>query len=116
MNAPERDCRPELYGLAFPGLCDLVRGLGGGPRMAATVFRALYHELPAEVGALTGLRRPFLRALETHARLGRIEVLHAFSSGGVDAACKYVMRAEDGAEFETVVLPDRDRLTLCISS
>jgi 23S rRNA (adenine2503-C2)-methyltransferase len=116
MNAPDRNSRPELYGLDFPALGELVRGLGGGPRMAATLFRALYHELPSTVEAIRGVRPAFLQALAAHARLGRIEAVQELSSGGVDAACKLVMRAGDGAEFETVVLPDRDRLTLCISS
>jgi 23S rRNA (adenine2503-C2)-methyltransferase len=63
---------------------------------------------------VTDLPRPLVRALETTAPLPRLD--RATSQYSRDGTVKFLWRCPDGAQVESVLIPERRRRTLCISS
>ncbi|MBI3893563.1 MAG: 23S rRNA (adenine(2503)-C(2))-methyltransferase RlmN [Candidatus Wallbacteria bacterium] len=113
---PKQSELQDLYGLDFSSLLKLTASLGGGPKMAAQLMRSLYADRPRQVEEIRGVRLEFLRRLAAVATIGQLTVARELPSAEAEPTTKYILAGADGAEFETVVIPARDRCTLCVSS
>lgn len=87
----------------------------GWPRYRAQqILRWLYQRRVHDVGQMTDLSKAERATLHTMAVVGRSQDCRALSSE--DGTRKFLIRLEDGLTVESVLIPDRGRLTLCLST
>lgn len=85
------------------------------PRFAATqIADWLYKKQVTDINAMTNLSKEARHRLARHYTVGRQAPLASFRS--VDGTCKYLFTGAGGHDVEAVMIPDRDRATLCVSS
>ncbi len=106
--------RVDLLSLLPPELETLSRRLGEdryrGRQLAAWLFKKGVYDLEA----MSDLPREFRSRLGEEAFIGLPEVERITPSQ--DGSRKFVLRLADGARIQSVLMPDRDRLTLCLST
>jgi 23S rRNA (adenine2503-C2)-methyltransferase len=91
-----------------------VTALGGAPEHALRWYRNLHRAGLSDPGAAHELGTRLTTRLAAAARPARLE-LEANSLAG-DGTRKLRFRLADGARIESVLIPDKARLTLCLSS
>ncbi|MBL8209593.1 MAG: 23S rRNA (adenine(2503)-C(2))-methyltransferase RlmN [Bryobacterales bacterium] len=107
---------PTLVGLDTAAIHALLEQLTGAPVppfRARQVYEALYHQRVANVTAITALPAPWREKL-TAVPFGLPTPLQDFRS--VDGTRRYLLGLHDGRSVETVLMPEGDRHTFCISS
>ncbi|MCC6766055.1 MAG: 23S rRNA (adenine(2503)-C(2))-methyltransferase RlmN [Deltaproteobacteria bacterium] len=87
----------------------------GVPRYrAAQIATWLYRHGARDFAAMTNLPATLRDALAAAFRVGLPELLHV--SRSFDGTRKLLLRLADGATVESVLIPDQERLTLCVST
>jgi 23S rRNA (adenine2503-C2)-methyltransferase len=87
----------------------------GQPRFRARqLYEALYRERHAEVGEITTLPLALRRELAANHPVGLPGIERRFES--VDGTRRYLLKLDDARTVETVLMPEEDRSTVCISS
>jgi len=81
---------------------------------ADQVYRAIYQQKVANLAQISNLPARVRTELATCAELGLPELDRRFES--VDGTRRYLLRLSDGRTVETVLMPEGDRDTACISS
>src|SRR5580704_7257375 len=81
---------------------------------AAQVYRAIYRQKVENLIQISTLPARVRDELSLHAELGLPELDRRFES--VDGTRRYLLRLSDGRTVETVLMPEVDRDTVCISS
>jgi 23S rRNA (adenine2503-C2)-methyltransferase len=104
----------HLLGYDLPGLEDFFREIGERPFRARQVMHWLYKRGVIDLGAMTSLSRQLRTKLSGLAALELPRV--AGEQQSRDGTRKLLLRLADGASIETVLIPDEDRLTVCVSS
>jgi 23S rRNA (adenine2503-C2)-methyltransferase len=115
---PREDGRVDLLGLS----CDQIRAeltdKGLDPKQAKLrskqIFHWLYHRGETNFDHMTDLGKPLRPWMAEHFIVGRPEVVEAQVS--TDGTRKWLLRSDDGQDYEMVFIPDADRGTLCVSS
>lgn len=92
----------------------LVAASGEPPYRAGQILRRLWANPAASFDRMTELPAAFRARLAEVATLPRLAL--AARQRSVDGTEKLLFRLPDGEGIETVVIPDGDRLTVCISS
>ncbi len=108
MSLPElKACSPDTLRERFR-----ERGLPGyrADQVAAWIYRRGVED-PA---AMTDLPRELRESLAREWRLRSLERVRTQHSA--DGTRKIVLRADDGAQIEAVLIPEEDRTTLCVST
>ncbi len=97
-------------------LRDIEAALGDGQPgyRARQIYDALYRQRVSNLGEITNLPAVLRAELSAQHSLGMPEQTARFQS--VDGTCRYLLRLEDGRTVETVLMPEEDRNTICISS
>ena len=97
-------------------LADLREFLGPDqPRYRAQqLFDALYKKHVANFSEISNLPQPLLNQLVTISTLSRPASEKRFDS--TDGTRRYLLRLEDNRTVETVLMPEENRNTICISS
>ena len=108
------DPRPHLKDLDPPGLRALLAGVGEAPYRAEQILAWLYARGVEDPAEMTDLSRELRERLRDEHRTRALETLSLQRS--VDGTRKAALRAADGAILESVLIPDEDRTTLCIST
>jgi len=106
--------RTNLFGLtrdAFEAFCTAA---DGKPYRAHQMMKWAYHDRCLDFGAMTNLSRVFRGWLAEHASFELPEVLHKQVSS--DGTIKWALRIGGASAVEMVLIPDRGRNTLCVSS
>jgi 23S rRNA (adenine2503-C2)-methyltransferase len=115
---PRSDGRIDLIGLTRTQLAELFAAAGLDARAAKLrgkqVFHWLYHRGVTDFAAMTDIAKPMRPWLAERFVVGRPEVVEAQHSN--DGTRKWLLRTDDGHDFEMVFIPDADRGTLCVSS
>jgi 23S rRNA (adenine2503-C2)-methyltransferase len=106
--------KPELRDLTAAQVQDLVVSLGEKPYRARQLLQWLYKHGAASCEEMTSLGKAFRRRLAGAARLGRMEPVAVEASA--DGTQKLLFRLEDGQAVESVLIPEADHSTLCVSS
>ncbi len=90
-------------------------GDAGLPRFrAGQLLRWIYQKHASSLADITEFSRDLRGRLEKTAYISSLEAAdRRLSSDGTE---KFLFRLEDGRTIESVLIPDEDRLTLCISS
>lgn len=104
----------DLKNLTLEGLMQFLAGQGKERYRATQLFKWLYQQDAASFDEMTNLSKPLREELATTACISRLvpETVEI----GSDGTRKYLFRLDDGNAVESVLIPDEDRNTLCIST
>ena len=106
--------RVNLFGLDRAGLEAFFLGQGEKPFRARQVLKWVYHAGVIDFDEMTDLSRGQRDRLKAMAVLSLPEVVERHESR--DGTIKWAMRVSNGNCVETVLIPERGRNTLCVSS
>lgn len=104
----------NLLGLDANGMARLVGTLAWPEYRAGQILRWLYQRRATSVDQMTDLSQAHRSLLKSMTIIRRASACASFRS--VDDTRKLVLTLEDGLKVETVLIPDDDRLTLCVST
>lgn len=102
-----------FYGLTLEELTSTLKGLGKEGFRAQQLFRWVYGQGIEDFGKMTNLSKAFRDDLPQwlDMKLPKVSRVHQ----SVDGTTKLLFEVESG-QVEAVIIPARDRLTLCVSS
>ena len=103
----------NMLELTYAELEDAVRGMGHQPFRARQLWQWLWRKGVRDFSAMTNIAKGFREQLEQEWTVGWPEVAETQRSS--DGTVKLLLRLTDGALVETVLIPDRDRYTQCLS-
>src|SRR5512134_3279048 len=93
----------------------VVVGLGQKKYLAGYLFKFIHVQNGREIGALSTLSKAFRAQLvEQGYFIGRLKVVDVLPDP--DGSAKYLFELADGERIETVLLPEEERKTLCVST
>lgn len=92
----------------------MVKALGWPRYKTQQILRWLYQRRIADIQEMTDLSQAERRMLQTQAYIGKAGRCRILSSE--DGTRKFLSTLEDGVTVESVLIPDADRLTLCLST
>jgi len=105
---------PDLKEMDLTELEALAAGLGEKPFRARQIRKWLYNRGVCDLEAMTDLSKSLRGRLAEAAVISRPDLLEARVSE--DGTQKFLWRLADGGRIESVLIPERDHLTLCLSS
>ena len=82
---------------------------------SATLFQNAYRSLSCSPFQGFGLPAKLSR-LGQHSFECKVPIIHSCKVSTYDAAVKFLFRLEDGLLIESVLMPEKSRITLCVSS
>lgn len=91
-----------------------IAGQGKERFRAKQIFKWLYQQDAGDFADMTNISKDFRQELEKTAWISNLDVEAVEASA--DGTKKYLFRLADGNAVESVLIPDEDRTTLCISS
>jgi 23S rRNA (adenine2503-C2)-methyltransferase len=106
--------RIDLLGLSPSELASLAESLGAARYRGRQLAVWLYRKNVMALEAMSDLPREFRQQLAGRCVVGVPGVERVTPSR--DGSRKLVLRLEDGARIQSVLMPDDDRLTLCVST
>lgn len=104
----------NLKELSAEGMEAFVSGLGEPPYRARQILHWLYEKKAASIEAMTELSKPLRSLLSEVSYVKGLRLLK--SSSAPDGTEKFCFGLQDGLSIESVLIPDGDRLTLCVST
>jgi len=104
----------DLKNLTLPQLTDFVRRLELPDYRAGQIFAWLYRPGVTSFDEMTDIKKEIRALLAKRARISRLEP--EVIERSTDGTIKYGFRLTDGAMIESVLIPDGERHTLCLSS
>ena len=106
--------KPKLYGATLEQLRALCEQLEL-PRFAhKQIAKWLYSRFVNDIEAMTDLSKVARQRLAEHCDLGLSAPLKVSVSS--DGTKKYLFRTFEGEYIESALIPDGERMTLCVSS
>jgi 23S rRNA (adenine2503-C2)-methyltransferase len=102
-----------LVGMELPEIREAL-GPGEPSYRAKQVYDALYRGQTSDLVHITALPRNLRQNLAAHHTVGLPEIARVYDS--VDGTRRYLLRLDDGKTVETVLMPEGERDTICISS
>jgi len=105
----------NLCNLTPDALREVVAGLGGKAYLADYIFSFIQTGKADEISQITPLPKTLRQALtDAGFFIGRLKVVQTFPDP--DGTVKFLFEAGDGCRIESVLLIDKDRHTVCVSS
>ena len=111
---PLRTAPTNLLALDEEGMSRLVEQFGWPAYRTGRILRWLYQRRAQDIYQMTDLGQADRTALALQATIQRAARCTVFQS--VDHTRKLVLTLNDGLTVETVLIPDEDRLTICVST
>jgi len=93
---------------------DLVSSLGEKPYRVHQIYEWVFQKDVSSIGEMTNLSKNLRNQLSELSYISRLSI--ADKRVSKDGTEKYLLMLEDGNSIESVLIPDEDRLTLCIST
>ncbi|MCE5300085.1 MAG: 23S rRNA (adenine(2503)-C(2))-methyltransferase RlmN [Spirochaetia bacterium] len=107
--------KKDMLGMTRDGIRLAVENLGFPAFRAGQVFGWLYNNAADSIEAMKNIPKEMKAALEKEYYVSTLKkAITAVSR--TDGTIKYLFKLEDGEKIESVLLPDDERQTLCISS
>ena len=108
--------RPQmnLLVLTEPQMTTLVRGLDWPSYRTGQILRWLYQRRAHNIAQMTDLSQKDREQLAEVATILRMQNCTVLKSA--DGTRKLLLTLNDGLRIETVMIPDKERLTLCVST
>jgi len=106
--------KTDLKNFTLEELESFIAGCGKERYRARQIFKWLYQKDATTFGEMSNLSKEFRSELEHTAHISSLvpEVVEVSRDGSM----KYLFRLADGNAIESVLIPEEDRSTLCISS
>jgi 23S rRNA (adenine2503-C2)-methyltransferase len=104
----------NLLSLDETGMAGLVAAFGWPRYRTGQILRWLYQRRARSINDMTDLSQADRAKLSSRASIVRSP--HCLVFRAADDTRKLVLTLEDGLEVEAVLIPDEDRLTLCLST
>ena len=111
---PVRTVPTNLLALDEEGMGRLVQQFGWPRYRTYQILRWLYQRRTKDIHHMTDLGQSERTALASQATIPRAAGCTVFRS--IDSTRKLVLTLSDGLTVETVLIPDENRLTLCVST
>lgn len=105
----------SLKGLTLPELENLITELGWEKFRAKQIFKWLYNKQVDNFSQMTDIPKQYRENLVKIAQVKELELL-TFETSKTDGTTKFLFELRDGLKIESVLIPDKLRLTLCIST
>lgn len=106
--------KPSLYALSLNELRDYLSSQGLAKFAADQVYQWMYKIQERDLSKWTNISKKIREDFENNFDLSLPTVIwHGLSKDGTR---KFLVKMRDGQTVETVAIPAKDRLTLCISS
>ena len=106
--------KEPLFGKTYSELLELVKKLGLPSFTAKQLSEWLYKKSVASIDQMTNISLKGRTLLEEHYEMGLSSPVDVQQS--VDGTKKYLFAVSDSCFIESVMIPDGDRATLCVSS
>ncbi len=108
------DTKTPLIGMTLPQLREGAAECGMKPFAAKQIARWLYEKRATDIDSMTDLSIRARQELDKRYCIGRQQpIARAVSS---DGTVKYLFEGVGGRDIESVMIPDGERATLCVSS
>jgi 23S rRNA (adenine2503-C2)-methyltransferase len=104
----------ELIGMLPDDMEAFVQSLGERPFRARQLTAWIYKKGVTDIGQMTDLSGPFRLTLSDNAAITLPSVKKVTTAA--DGTVKFLLGLSDGAAVESVIIPDEERTTLCVSS
>jgi len=104
----------EIIGMLPDEMEAFVSSLGERPFRARQLLRWIYKKGETDLDRMTDLSASFRQTLSGHARITLPSVTRV--SEAADGTVKFLLSLSDGSAVESVIIPDEERTTLCVSS
>lgn len=104
----------DLKGMDIHETINFFQNLGLERYRAKQVRQWLFKKFAFSFDEMTSLSKPVREKLKAHADIINLEKIKTQVSR--DTTEKYLFRLRDGLQIESVLIPERDHFTLCISS
>src|SRR5690349_9488926 len=111
---PSSTSLTNLLSLDEVGMGRLVQQFGWPRYRTGQILRWLYQRRVKDINQMTDLSQAERTALASQATIPRTVDCTVFRS--IDHTRKLILTLNDGLTVETVLIPDEDRLTLCVST
>ncbi len=112
------DARVDLVGLSKEAIRAALEEAGLDARQAKLRAKQLWHQIynrgATEFDAMSDIAKPQRAWFAERFRIGRPNVV--VQQVSTDGTRKWLLKTDDGHDFEMVFIPDADRGTLCVSS
>jgi 23S rRNA (adenine2503-C2)-methyltransferase len=108
------DSRINLFDLTREQMETFTSAIDDKPYRTHQMMKWAYHQKQLDFASMTNLSKAFRGWLGERAEYRLPEVVAQYES--VDGTIKWVIRVAGGSCVETVLIPDRGRNTLCVSS
>ena len=95
-------------------LISWLEGYNVRPFRAAQIMRWIYLRQADSFEQMTDIRKAIRQRLSEHFSIGRLATIEKATS--VDGSCKYLWQLQDGNTIESVLIPEKNHFTLCIST
>lgn len=109
-----KNIKPSLYGSSLEELKALCKELELPLFAAKQIAEWLYKHFVTDIDAMTNLSKVARERLKQHCELGLSAPLKV--SVSKDGTKKYLFRTSVGEYIESALIPDGERMTLCVSS
>ena len=106
--------KTNLKSLSKDEMKDFVKTQGLPDYRAKQILHWIYEKKAESIDQITELSKETKKKLSDSAYISNLKLLNRQSSK--DSTEKFLFGLEDGESIESVLIPDKDRLTLCISS
>ena len=104
----------DVIGLRREELEALLREMGEPAYRGRQLFQWVQHRRARDLDLMTDLSRSLRTALRERVEIGRPEIVEF--QRALDGTRKILFRLADNEEIESVLIPEEDRLTACIST
>lgn len=105
----------NLKGKTLKELEDFFESIGEESYRAKQIFNWLYQKRVDSFSKMTNLSKLLREKLNEIAKIDSLELVKIQKSK-VSNTQKFLFRCEDGSMIESVLIPDQNRLTLCLST
>lgn len=104
----------NLKNLSLDEMVSLAIDLGKKRYTGRQLYKWIFKHGVSEFGAMTDLSKSFRELLQKRCYIGKITAVN--SSKSVDGTIKTAWQIDESTYIESVLIPEGDRLTLCVSS
>ena len=106
--------KTDIKELTKDQLVSWLEGQGLKPYRAVQVLKWIYHRQADTFDIMTDVGTEIRKLLSRHFTINRLEKAHIETSQ--DGSKKYLFKLKDGKHVESVLIPEKNHYTLCISS
>lgn len=110
----EAKTKTDLKNLTQEQLVTFVESLGQPSFRGRQILAWIYRPKITEFAEMSDLAKDFRALLPDHARISRFD--NPLTETSLDGTVKFGFTLEDGRMIESVMIPEEDRSTLCVSS